>query len=384
MLILATPAFTSPTDIANRVLDHVGADHKITNLLTDVSKNQRLILGVYNKLRQAELQRNNWRFAIKKAVLRPVDTNSMFWTPPAWSAVTTYRVGQVVSYDDGYGVRNWINDKPSNLNIAPGSDNTAWSNYFGPLVAALYDTAQSYATGELVYMTDNAGSFTVYSSLMTGGLDDPNTTETWAATTIYRKDQVVTLASINYRSLIDENLNHSPDVSPAEWVVTTDTGSLQWVTQGGAVSQLNITWPIEAGPLSQDATKNVYPLPYGFLRKAPQDPKAGMQSFLGAPTNRMQDDWLFEGNYIVSMCSDPIVLRFIGDVTVVAGFDPMFSEGLGGRIAYELCEPITQSTEKMKGIGATYEKFMREARLVNGIEQEAEMPAEDDWITTRM
>ena len=54
------------------------------------------------------------------------------------------------------------------------------------------------------------------------------------------------------------------------------------------------------------------------------------------------------------------------------------------RIAWELCEPITQAVTKQRAIAADYQKFMTEARLVNGIENEAVMPAEDDWIVCRM
>jgi hypothetical protein len=64
-------------------------------------------------------------------------------------------------------------------------------------------------------------------------------------------------------------------------------------------------------------------------------------------------------------------------------FDPMFVEGFGSRIALETCEPITQSTEKLKAIAGEYKTFMGEARTVNAIEQGPTEPPEDDYITCR-
>jgi len=386
MLILSTPGFTSPTDIANRALNHLGADHKIDDLLTDVSKNQRLVFSVYTKLRQAELRRNSWKFAIKHAIMRPLAAASMLWTPPAYDAATTYRVGQVVSYDAGYGSRYWINTKPSNLGSAPGGTDTTWENYCGPLVATAFDTTLSsaYYPGDLVYETDNAGSFTTYISLTDQNAEDPSTTDTYSATTTYNKDQIVVYNAQNYISLIDQNLGHQPDTSAAEWATTALTGSYQWVTVGGTLQQLNILWPLGSGVVDQSSNDNVYPLPYSYLRKAPQDPKAGLHTILGASTNRQQDDWIIENNYLVSRESQPIAIRFVADIDVVALMDPMFCEGLAARIAWELCEPITQAVTKQRAIAADYQKFMTEARLVNGIENEAVMPAEDDWIVCRM
>lgn len=384
MLNLTPAAFQTPTDLANRVLDHCGADHRIDDLLTDISKNQRLILGVFGKLRQAELRRNNWRFAIKHSIIRPLTVTSLQWTPPAWDAGVIYRMGQVVSYDDGYGTRLWINVTPTNLNNAPSASDTKWDNYFGQLVADVFDSTKTYFTGDLVYEPDGAGVNKVYMSVFNAASEDPSMTDAYSATTIYWKDQIVTVASVNYISLVDNNINHAPASSAVQWAVTSLAGSLQWVTQAGTTGQLAMLYPIGTGPSSQTTTANAYPLPYGYLRKAPQDPKAGMHSIFGAPTNRAQDDWLLEGNFLTTMDSTPINFRFIGDVCIVPLMDAMFCEGYASRMAFELCETITQSGEKVKIIGQTYTNFMREARLVNGIESEAEEPAEDDWITTRI
>ena len=86
------------------------------------------------------------------------------------------------------------------------------------------------------------------------------------------------------------------------------------------------------------ATRNVYRLPANYLRKAPQDPKAGVFSWLGAPGNRQADDWTYEGNYLMTLDGGPIVFRFIADLQNVADFDDMFCEALSCRLIDRLVE----------------------------------------------
>lgn len=387
MLNLTPAAFQTPTDLANRVLNHLGADHSIDDLLTDISKNQRLILSVFTKLRQAELQRNYWKFAVKHTVIRPLTNSTMAWTPPVWDQATTYRIGQVVSYDEGYGSRLWINTRPTSLNIKPSSSSTNWDVYSGILNVDPYDSTQVYYAGDPVYIADGAGGFAIYTALMnltSATAEGPTTVDAYVATTTYFKDQIVSYLSTNYISLVNGNLAHTPSTSPTQWLATTLAYSQQWVSQAGTLEYLTIQFPIGSGPTDQPTTRNVYPLPYGYLRKAPQDPKAGAHSILGAPTDRAQDDWIVEGNYLTTMDSNPLNFRHITDMCIVPLMNAMFCEGLACRIAVELCEPITQSTEKIRTVGSSYGTFMREARLVNAIENEITMPAEDDWIVTRI
>lgn len=383
MLLTNVTAFTSPTDIANRALNHCGADHQIDDLLTDVSKEQRLVLSVYTKLRQAELRRNNWNFSLKRSVIRPIDTTSYDWTPPAYDAATTYRVGQVVSYDAGFGSRLWINTSPNTLAKTPGTD-PEWDDYFGSVVAVPFDVDDAYMAGELVYVTPDDGTYKVYLSLTNGNSDDPSTVETWDATVTYQKGDIVVVSAQNYISLIDFNLNQAPASSPSDWATTSLTDSLQWVQVNGTLVQHTVLYPYNTGPTSQTTTANIFPLPYGYLRKPNQSPKAGSFSILGAPTNLPEDDWLIEGQYIISRASTPITLRFVADVTNVRAMDPMFCEGFGARIALEIAEPLTQSSAKLRDILGEYNLFMKEARLVNGIENGAEEPKLDEWITCRV
>ena len=80
----------------------------------------------------------------------------------------------------------------------------------------------------------------------------------------------------------------------------------------------------------------------------------------------------------------PILLRFVADIQDVATFYDMFCEGLGSRIAAEVVERLTQSQNKLGAIMGAYNKFMVEARIVNGIETGPTEPPEDDYITCRI
>lgn len=381
--LLTPAAFKTPEDIANRALQYLGADHKITNLLTDGSKEQRQILRVFTQMRDAELRRNNWVFSMKRAIIRALDTTSMEWTPPAWDNATTYRVGQVVSYDDGYGTRLWVNLKANSLNDIPGTAKN-WDNYFGTLVAPPYDSTLSYWAGDLVYVTPGDGTYKVYLSINSDNGNDPGTVETYDSTVQYNKGDIVVVSAQNYISLVDLNKGNAPASSPSQWATTVLDDNLKWVQVNGTLATVRVLYPIAAGPSSQITTQNAYMMPYGYLRKGGQDPKAGSFSIYGAPTNLLYDDWLIENGFLVTTMNEPINIRFVGAVTNVAAMDPMFCEGWAARLAMAVCEPLTQSTEKMKEIQQAYGIFMREARIVNGIEDGADEPALDDWISCRI
>src|ERR1017187_541250 len=122
--MLSTASFLIPEDICNRALQHLGADHQITTL-ADNSKQARLLSGVYHKLRQAELRRDDWDFAIQRRVIYPITPTTQLWTPPTYAAGTTYPVGAVVLYNDGLGARLFLSTVGTNLGNTPGTT-TQW------------------------------------------------------------------------------------------------------------------------------------------------------------------------------------------------------------------------------------------------------------------
>lgn len=430
--------FATSIDIANRALQHCGVTNLIDAALgfTEPSTNATHISFCYDKLRRAELRRQIWTFATKRVVLRPLDVNSRLLAPSMWSTTVTYFIGSIVADQNGMP---WISKIPSNLANDPLNSVGCWEQYFGPLAVYLYASG-SYFAGEVVYTTAGDGTYRVYQSQTNGNTDNPATATAYSATSVYVKNQVVTYLSVAYMSRIDFNTGQTPTSSAANWAIgttyaignsvtgsdgfkytslvngnvgndpTTDagtnwtntgiltpwttvftggTGSAQWLQIGGAefpsgvaLSAMAITYPLGSGPSTQEASRNIFKLPANYLRTAPRDPKAGSISYLGAPGNLDYADWVYEAGYIVSREINPIVLRFVADVADVRLMDDMFCELLAARIGLEVCEPITQSSDKLKTIAALY-KQAGDARTVDGIEAGSVEPPLDDFLACR-
>lgn len=420
--------FLDPLDIANRALDHLGATHIATP--TEDSVNNSKIAPIYDKVRRAELRRNDWRFSIRKCILRPIDTTTYLLQASLWNAGMQYLPGSVVVDLNG---QLWSSTEANNLGNQPGLSDT-WESYFGPMTVDVYDSTVSYWAGDLVYVVGANSTYVIYRSLINQNTEVPSTPDTWAATITYTQDQTVTHSGIQWRSLIAMNLNNIPAGGPANWASTenysisnvatgsdgfvysavtnnlgvdpvTDNGTnwtntnvpnawtaaptlppsaITWVPLYASVKTLSIVYPLNAGPLSQAFTRNVFRLPAGYLRRVVNDPKAGINPFLGAPAGRQQDDWEMEGNYILTQQATPIMLRFVADIQTVSKMDDMFCEGLAARIGMEACEGITNSTAKMQTCINVYKQMMGEARIVSAVEIGPVQPPEDDYITCRV
>jgi hypothetical protein len=421
-------------DVANQTCQLCGVEQIAS--VTEDSRNNKEISFAYGKARRAELRRNTWVFSIRKAVLRPIDNATMILSPAPWSATTTYVFGAIVS--DG-NKQLWLSLQKQNLNNVPGGNDNAWTAYFGPRSIEPWDTTDTttYWAGELVYMAGSVpGSYTIFQSLISNNADTPNVATAWSATTTYDDTSIVSYSGSQWLSLIPLNLNNAPASGPAFWLAATTyatgntvTGSdfYQYTSVGNgnlgndptldngtnwtktttitfweaaptsAVSSMNwlpiaatmtkdaVNYPLGSGPASQMATRNAYMLPSGFLNYAPQDPKAGSMSFLGAPSGMQYSQWNVEGDYIVSeIDSKPMVLRFVADITRVKDMEDMFCRGLAATIATAVCEILTQSDAKLQSIAREYKLWMGEARAVNMIEMGPVEPPEDDYITCRM
>lgn len=422
--------FLLPLDIANRCLSYVGRGPIAS--FTEDSKAARVLEDAYDKNRAAELRRNIWRTSIRKACLRPCDATTMVVTPAAWDATKTYALASIVTLASViYQARGSVP-----VNQSPDVTPAYWSPYFGPLAATPWISTTNtpgYYSGEIVYVL-NGQVPTAYMSLITNNTDNPSTIAAWDATITYQASQTVTYNTAIYESAQDLNLNNAP---VALWVIGTTyalagqvefggklytslangnvgnqpagvtdshwtlNGAAAWVPIPASEAQsmqgqnwlqltnvslnaLRILYPIGAGPRNESTTRNVYLLPAGFLRQAAQDPKQGSNSYLGAPSGLGYTDWEFEGNYLVTRDSQPIVFRFGADIRDVSQMDPMFCEGLALRLALSTCEEITQSGEKLSGISSLYKVHMGDARQVNGIETGSEEPALDDYLACRI
>jgi len=430
-------AFTSKVDIGNRSLQHCGAARMDATLgFNEQSRNAAEVAFNYDKAREVELRKRFWTFAIKRTVIRPIDTNTMRLDPALWASITTYFVGSIVADQSG---NLWISRIRNNLNNDPLLSNY-WDPYFGPRSVSLYDSTVAYSSGELVYTTAGDGTYRAYLSLIDGNEDNPAIGTAYDATVTYFKNQVVTSASVAYMSLIDLNTGNTPASSAAAWnsgttyttgqavtgsdgirytsvgngnlgndptltsptswtntgtltawttAFTGGTGSGQWLQIGGAefpmgvgLTTLNVIYPAGSGPSWQSTSNNVYLKPAGYLRLAPQNPKPGMSS-LGGPSGSRYDDWLFEGDYLITSDGGPIVLRFVADFTDVARMDADFCEAVAARIAFAICDTITQSNSQISIVAKTFKEWDSDAKTIDGIESGYTDPPEDELIAVR-
>jgi hypothetical protein len=431
-------AFWSPVDIGNRALQHCGASRMDQTLgFSEPSKNASEVAFCYDKLREAALTRDYWTFAIKWAVLRAVDGNTMRLAPALWSPVTTYFEGSIVADASG---NFWKSTFPNNLNNDPLLT-LAWEPFFGSMGVPLYDATLTYSPGELVYTAPGDGTNKVFVSLQSNNSDNPATATPWDTTTTFFKNQVVTRTAVAYMSLIDLNTNQDPALAPALFNIATTyaaaakvggsdgmiyqsvgsgnvgndptidggahwtntgvlnpwstvfiagSGSDKWLQIGGTgfpagvtLTKLNIIYPLTAGPPTQSTSKNAFLLPAGYLRKAPQNPKPGI-SPLGGPSGVVYDDWLIENGFLVSAQTGPITLRFVANFTDVSRMHTTFCEGLAARIALAICDAITQDKGQLELVAKIFKQWESDAITIDGIENDYTDPPDDDYVTVRL
>lgn len=321
-------AYRLPIDIINAGLLQLGVER--IRAVNEQSVNAIEGNAAYNRLREVELRANNWTFAIRRTILRPVDENTLLYTPAAYAAGTVYAHGAIVTYDNQW----WQSQVGSNLANTP-DPGPYWQHYYGPDSLKVYDPDTTYFAGEIVLGSDNG----IYLSLLNAVTTDP---------------------------------------------VAVGTN---WLALTGTTAVLSILYPVGAGPSTQNSTRNAYRLPRGFLRRAPHDPKAGINSWLGAPSGAWADDWAVEGGYIITGEVTPIMLRYVADVTNVAQMDPMFCEALGALIAVRIGPRVVEAGKSriqlLDAAEAAYRGMVFRARTENGIEAGPVEPPEDDYLTVR-
>ena len=446
MTAISTPAgdYEVPLDIAIAACDHMGAT-PITSFQQNSKVAARLSFR-YDKVRKYELQRNLWVFSIRKAVLRPVDTTTMTVNWGAWSNTATYVLGSVCTdaatgkvyqalgavpagmepsaypslWQEYFGPTTcdawtlvasggpqpWLSGTTYAANVdVVGSDSNVYLGLTNGNVGNNPVTdggvhwqkvgpapvAPGYYAGELVYYPANAPAPGVYLSLVSGNIQQPNTIAAWVSTQTYNKGQTVTGSDTTvYQSLVDLNTNINPVGDGAvHWAAVPGTQAdtpqgTNWLLLGQAtVSSLEIIYPLGSGPASSTATSNIFVLPNGFLREAPQDPKSGQLTWLGGPANNIMNDWTFENGYFTSNTFTPIVFRFGADVCNVAAMDGMFCELFAARLALETVQVVTQEDDVKMAIGQEYARWGSEARMRNGIEIGPVQADEDEFISVR-
>jgi|AP82_1055514.scaffolds.fasta_scaffold20863_2 hypothetical protein len=101
------------------------------------------------------------------------------------------------------------------------------------------------------------------------------------------------------------------------------------------------------------------------------------------PGNKITD-WQIEGRKLLTDDGITLDLRYVKRVTDPNEFDALFINLLATRLAFELCEIITQSNTKKDFLMKDYEFSILEAKRSNAIERVSAESPEDSWITARL
>lgn len=342
--------FLTAVDIANRALQYLGSVRIAA--FSDSSRQATEINFCYDKLRRAELRRRPWRFATRRATLRALTLTTRRYVAPGWVTSNPYVIGQVVQGTTNPAVEEsvttgeyWICAvaHTSSASIYPGSSTPGqpqyWQQYFGPLYGDLYAAGTTYYAGEIAYYKDGGGG----------------TGNTFVM------------------SLVNNNTGNPVQTSPN-----------QWSGIGTHIDQAPF-FPVAAGPgvTLASKTRNLFPLPNGFLRAREPDPKVAATETPATSAGLRAQDLQFEDNYIVSALAGPIPFRFVADVTDATRMDEMFCEGLALRLALSICEALTQSHTKLADIVQLYKLFIADAGRVNWLEIGSTEPNDEEYEVTK-
>ena len=126
-----------------------------------------------------------------------------------------------------------------------------------------------------------------------------------------------------------------------------------------------------------------FPLPTGCLRVLQVGlfwPGADISDY----RNDTVADYVIEGTSVLTDMGAPLPIRYLGQVTDTTIFDSCFVEALASRLAYELCETITQSDSKRQLAMSDYNIAIKEAVTANALEKVTEFIADNSWITSRL
>ena len=397
--------YQTSLDIANRALQHCRVNRIAA--FTDSSFAAKETGFVYDKLREAELRCNLWRFATKRTVLRAIQTDTTVLATSAdcpsgkvltFTSTVGAALGPVFSSNGAIPSNalvlsftsttvtlslNVTGDIPSGTAITFGPQTLIWT-------PPTYAAGTTYAVGAVVNdangewwqssVASNTGNTPVPGAFWRHytGVDS---LMPWLATTRYFTGELVLGSDSNvYMSLVSNNGTGTVGNDP-----TLTSGF--WLQVLGTTIGLSFFYPIGASTSTDNHAANCFRLPHGFLRQAPSDPKGGANVWLGMPHGNIREDWVFEDNYIVSGTNGPIMLRYIQNMVDVPLMDPMFCEMLAARIAEE-CAPILASDKALPIILQTTQRHYKEERWkaisVNGIEIGPIDPDLDDLITCRI
>lgn len=95
-------------------------------------------------------------------------------------------------------------------------------------------------------------------------------------------------------------------------------------------------------------------------------------------------DWVIENRKILTDDAAPLYLRYVKKVSDPNEMDVLFREAFATKLAFELCEKITQSNTKKESLRLDYEEIITTAKKQSAIQSVPIKSVDDTWIATRL
>ena len=138
---------------------------------------------------------------------------------------------------------------------------------------------------------------------------------------------------------------------------------------------------IKRASLPEDAVKPVhtktyrYALPGDYLMLAPEDQASDFP---------LANDWIIEGNHIVTNDSAPLLIRYISNAITENFFHPLFAEAFSYALAVSTCEELTQSNGKITTLASFFDRQITLAKNRNAILVAKPKAPASPWISKRV
>lgn len=93
-------------------------------------------------------------------------------------------------------------------------------------------------------------------------------------------------------------------------------------------------------------------------------------------------EYQVEGRKI--LCDSSILyIRYVSRVQDPNLYDPLFVDSVATRLAFEMCESLTQNNTKKDALFKEYDDSLTRAKRADGQENPPQVFPEDDWTTSR-
>lgn len=119
---------------------------------------------------------------------------------------------------------------------------------------------------------------------------------------------------------------------------------------------------------------NRFRLPGDFVQMAPEDQQGNYPQ---------KNDWILEGDYIVTNDSEPINIRYVSNSVTESQFPSIFAEAFSAQLAAATSEELTQSSAKFNNAIAIYDRQINMAKKRNFILIEKPRMPETSWASVR-